>query len=162
MEHTERQNKSSLKNTYKCIQTEAHTQTPTRSHPPSSIQRCAVKSLTPAVVVSWFKGSVITKRDELACECQQHRVELGGEMGWPLEGETWSPSTPRSSSDSMYGTASPEPRCPSGGCYRNLPPEEVSFGWKASFHCFWNIYIFLEKVVVSELSRGPCMFVIYP
>lgn len=41
-------------------------------HP--SIQQCAVKSLTPAVVVSWFKGSVITNGDELACECQQHRI----------------------------------------------------------------------------------------
>ena len=44
-----------------------------------SIQQCAVTSLTPAVVVSWFKGSVITNGDELACECQQHGA--GGGRG---------------------------------------------------------------------------------
>lgn len=41
-------------------------------HP--SNQQCAVSSLTPAVVVSWFKGSVITNGKELACECQKHGV----------------------------------------------------------------------------------------
>lgn len=82
-------------NTYKCIQTQARTHTLhllSSLHP--SIQQCAVKSLTPAVVVSWFKGSVITNGDKLACECQQHRVWGGGgggvgaELGWPPEGET--------------------------------------------------------------------------
>ena len=50
--------------------------------------------------------------------------ELGvGRAGMgPGGGETWSPLTPCYSSDSMYSTASPEPRCPSGGCYRNPPP----------------------------------------
>lgn len=129
MEQKESQNKSTLN---KCMQahiatsmhTNTHTHTDIRSHPSTHPTVCAVKSLTPAVVVSWFKGSVITNGDKLACECQQHRVggcERGTELGWPLEGEIWSPSTPRSSSDSMYGTASPEPRCSSGGCYRNLP-----------------------------------------
>lgn len=47
--------------------------------------------------------------------------EIGGaELGWPLEGETWSPLTSRSYSDSVCATASPEPHCPSGSCYRNL------------------------------------------
>lgn len=65
-------------NTYECIQTQARTHTLhllSSLHP--SIQQCAVKSLTPAVVVSWFKGSVITNGDKLACECQQRRV-----WGW--------------------------------------------------------------------------------
>lgn len=66
-------------NAYKCVHTRINTQTYTLSSLHPSIQQCAVKSLTPAVVVSWFKGSVITNGDELACECQQHRV--GGEMG---------------------------------------------------------------------------------
>lgn len=75
------QNKSPID---KCIQ--VHTLTLSSLHP--SIQLCAVKSLTPAVVVSWFKESVITSGDELACEYQQHRVEGGcvGEMGG---GQSW-------------------------------------------------------------------------
>lgn len=64
--------------------TSAYTHTLLSSlHP--SIQLCAVKSLTPAVVVSWFKESVITSGDELACEYQQHRVE-GGVGGWDWGG----------------------------------------------------------------------------
>lgn len=47
--------------------TQIHTYSPSSLHP--FIQQCAVKSLTPAVVVSWFKGSVITNGKELACEC---------------------------------------------------------------------------------------------
>lgn len=54
-------------------------------HP--SIQQRAVKSLTPAVVVSWFKESVITNGDELACECQQHRVG-----GWRVGVRWWGQS----------------------------------------------------------------------
>lgn len=77
MERKESQNKSTIN---KCIQVRTdtstcagrHTRRLLSLHP--SIQQCAVKSLTPAVVVSWFKGSVITNGDELACECQQHRV----------------------------------------------------------------------------------------
>lgn len=69
-----------------------HTHTLSHLSTQPSNQQCAVKSLTPAVVVSWFKGSVITNGDELACECQQHRVggerEGGAESVWPLEGET--------------------------------------------------------------------------
>lgn len=73
----ESQNKSTL---IKCIQ--VHTDTSARPHaltlalvsPPIHPTLCVVKSLTPAVVVSWFKGSVITNGDELACECQKHRV----------------------------------------------------------------------------------------
>lgn len=57
----------------KCTRVHTHTGTHTLHllsslHP--SLQHFAVKSLTPAVVVSWFKGSVITNRDKLACECQ--------------------------------------------------------------------------------------------
>lgn len=56
------------------------------SHLPS-IQQCAVKSLTPAVVVSWFKGSVIAIGDKLACECQQHSLGVGTKMGFPWGGK---------------------------------------------------------------------------
>lgn len=59
------------------MHTSAYTHTHTQAHRythvlailPPPIQQCAVKSLTPAVVVSWFKGSVITNGKELACEC---------------------------------------------------------------------------------------------
>lgn len=71
-------------NAYKYVQTQA------RPGTLRSIRRCAVTGLTPAVVVSWFKGSVITNGDELACECQQAQslgVGMWGQSwGWPLEG----------------------------------------------------------------------------
>lgn len=69
-------------NAYKCIQSQACTHTHSLTRHPTILQ-CAVKSLTPAVVVSWFEGSVITNGDELACECQQHRVGGwdGGRVG---------------------------------------------------------------------------------
>lgn len=65
-------------NTFKCVQTHTHVHT-LGSHP--STLQCTVKSLTPAVVVSWFKGSVITNGDKLACECQQHSLGVGKELG---------------------------------------------------------------------------------
>ena len=58
-------------NTRTCTHKHAHTHCTWLSSLHPSIQQCAVKSLTPAVVVSWFKGSVITNGDKLACECQQ-------------------------------------------------------------------------------------------
>lgn len=58
-----------------------HTSTHTLALIPPPIRQCAVKSLTPAVVVSWFKGSVITNGDELAFECRQHRIEGEREGG---------------------------------------------------------------------------------
>lgn len=81
-------------NTYKYIHTHTHMHYSWLSSLHPSTLQCTVKSLTPAVVVSWFKGSVITNGDRLACECLQHSLGVGKELGWLPEGETWSPSTP--------------------------------------------------------------------
>lgn len=68
-------------NTFKCVQTHTHMYYSWLSSLHPSTLQCTVKSLTPAVVVSWFKGSVITNGDKLACECQQHSLGVGKELG---------------------------------------------------------------------------------
>lgn len=80
---------------------------------------------------------------------QSWGVRRGAELGWPLEGETWSPLTPRSSSDSMYSTASPEPRCPSGGCYRNLP--QGGFIWVEEQNLLVLRHWHISKLIVFKL-----------
>lgn len=74
----------------------AQTYSPSLSSLRPSIQQCAVKSLTPAVVVSWFKGSVITNGNELACECQQHSwgVRWGQRRHGPWRGKPDLPQCP--------------------------------------------------------------------
>lgn len=81
MAHKERQNKGTL-NKYIQVRADTHTRITLGSQclHPSTLQ-CTVKSLTPAVVVSWFKGSVITNGDTLACECKQHSLGVGEELG---------------------------------------------------------------------------------
>lgn len=80
MGHKERQNKGTL-NKYIQVPTDTHTYYSWLSSLHPSTLQCTVKSLTPAVFVSWFKGSVITNGDKLACECQQHSLGVGKEFG---------------------------------------------------------------------------------